>query len=47
MERILAQLPGNPAVIGQVHAGEPGKVRVLDHAGEDVTPVTGGWDHYR
>ena len=47
MERILPQLPGNPAVIGQVHAGEPGKVRVLDHAGKDVTPVTGGWDHYR
>ena len=47
MEVVLPQLPCNPAVIGQICAGEPGKVQVLDHAGKDVTPVFGGWDHYR
>ena len=47
MELVLPQLSGNPAIIGQICAGEPGRVQVLDHAGKDITPVTGGWDHYR
>ncbi len=46
MERVIRRIP-EAAVIGEIASGEPGRVRVLDENGTDITPSQSGWDHYR
>lgn len=47
VERLVSLLPPGAAVIGKVVEGPPGRVQVLDKAGEEVTLAVGGWDHLR
>ncbi|MDA0735074.1 MAG: thiamine-phosphate kinase [Chloroflexi bacterium] len=46
MERVMPQLPEGAAVIGEITAGEPGKVVVVDYAGAETVAPRHGWDHF-
>ncbi len=46
MESVLPKLPAGAAVIGEIAAGEPGQVTVIDPAGADTAAGGGGWDHF-
>ena len=46
MGRVLALLPHPAAVVGEVIAGEPGRVSILDGRGEELASELGGWDHF-
>ena len=46
MGRVLALLPQPAAVVGEVIAGEPGRVSILDGRGEELASELGGWDHF-
>jgi thiamine-monophosphate kinase len=47
MERVLPQLEQPAALIGEVEAGEPGRVTVITPKGGRLTDIAGGWDHFR
>ena len=47
IERVLPQLTSPTTVVGDILAGEPGLVNVVDSHGRDLTPSRGGWDHFR
>jgi thiamine-monophosphate kinase len=47
MQRVAAQEGEGVTVIGEITAGESGRVTVVDGSGRDVTPPRGGWDHFR
>lgn len=47
MERVLPQLEQPAALIGEVEAGEPGRVTVITPKGERLADISGGWDHFR
>ena len=46
MQRVLPLLPGGPSVIGEILAGEPGQVRVVDASGVETLADRAGWDHF-
>jgi thiamine-monophosphate kinase len=46
MERAVSELGGAAAIIGEVIEGTPGKVMLVDAAGNEVAPPRGGWDHF-
>ena len=49
MEQVLALLPQPVAVVGEVVAGKPGQVSILDVHGQEVaagSSGSGGWDHF-
>jgi thiamine-monophosphate kinase len=46
MEKVLPLLPDGAAVVGEVVAGEPGQVSVVDPSGTERIAGRGGWDHF-
>ena len=48
VRRVTSQLPSGAATVGEIIAGEPGRVVILDSSGaEVVAPIyRGGWDHF-
>jgi len=46
MRQVLPMLPGEAAVIGEILAGEPGQVRVVDSSGVEAVAHRAGWDHF-
>ena len=46
MAAALAQLPAGAAVIGEITAGEPGQVTVINEDGAVRPRGGGGWDHF-
>jgi thiamine-monophosphate kinase len=46
MEKVMSLLPGEAAVVGEILAGEPGRVVVVDSAGGETVAGPGGWDHF-
>lgn len=46
MDPAMTQLPPGGAVIGEVKAGEPGSVLMLDGQGSPRPRVGAGWDHF-
>ena len=47
MERILPLLGPPAAVVGEITAGEPGSVLVVDNTGAEIESSPRGWDHFR
>ena len=47
MDRVIPQLPEGAAVVGELIAGEPGRVAVVDNAGSEAKAASAGWDHFR
>lgn len=47
MARVMPQLPEAAAVVGELTAGEPGRVTVVDTSGVERVAARGGWDHFR
>ena len=47
MDRVMPLLPPGAAVVGELIAGEPGQVSVVDDAGVELEAANGGWDHFR
>jgi thiamine-monophosphate kinase len=46
MERYVAASDNRVTVIGEVLESDEPNVRVIDGAGNDVTPAHRGWDHF-
>lgn len=46
MEQVLALLPQPAAVVGEVVAGEPGRISILDVHGQEIAIHSAGWDHF-
>ncbi len=46
IDRVIQRIP-DAAIIGRIMDGDPGRVRVLDEGGNEITPTQSGWDHYR
>jgi thiamine-monophosphate kinase len=46
MKRVIVLLPQPATIIGEVMAGTPGKVTLLDASGHEVPMPKGGWDHF-
>ena len=46
MDSAMTRLPPGGAVIGEVKAGEPGSVVVLDGQGSPMLRAGAGWDHF-
>jgi thiamine-monophosphate kinase len=47
MARVLPLLAAGGTVVGEIVAGKPGAVIVLDAGGGEVKDLRGGWDHFR
>lgn len=47
MTKVCPLLPAGGTVIGDIHAGEPGRVEVVDAQGHRLEIPKGGWDHFR
>ncbi len=47
MGEVMPRLSDGSAVIGELLAGEPGRVSIVDETGSEVPAAKGGWDHYR
>ena len=48
MARVLPALPPPAAVIGELIAGEAGRVTVVDsETGQSINTSSAGWDHFR
>ena len=47
MNRVMPQLPKAAAVVGELIAGEPGQVSMVDASGVETPAISGGWDHFR
>ncbi len=46
MQTVLPLLPVGAAAIGEVLAGEPGQVRLVDSSGVEKVAPRAGWDHF-
>jgi thiamine monophosphate kinase len=47
MALVMPQLSQGAAVVGELMAGEPGRVSVLDVDGSERPASGAGWDHFR
>ena len=47
MEQVIPELPGEAVVVGEILAGVPGSVSVVDASGVEHAAGSGGWDHFR
>ena len=47
MQKVMAKLGPPATIVGEIVAGEPGKVTVLDDSGEPIDALPPGWDHFR
>jgi len=46
VNHVVSTLPAGAAVIGEIEAGEPGKVTVVDAQGNEIPATSRGWDHF-
>ena len=46
MREVAPLLPAGVAVIGEILAGTPGQVRVVDSSGVEKIADRAGWDHF-
>jgi thiamine-monophosphate kinase len=46
MGNLMSILPEDAAIIGELVAGEPGVVIVVDESGRETVAGRGGWDHF-
>jgi thiamine-monophosphate kinase len=46
MGRVMSRLPEGASVIGEIAAGEPGRVVILDTTGNETVASRRGWDHF-
>ena len=46
MEEVMPLLPREAAVVGEILAGEPGSVVIVDSAGRETVASRAGWDHF-
>ena len=46
MEKVIPLLPGECAVIGEITAGDPGRVVFVDALGNETVAGGKGWDHF-
>ncbi len=46
INHVVSGLPDGAAVVGEVLAGEPGRVMVIDAKGQEVPSRNRGWDHF-
>jgi len=46
MEKVMPLLPSDAGVVGEILAGEPGRVVIVDSAGKERVAGRGGWDHF-
>ncbi len=46
MDHVLPLLPRPAAVVGEVVAGDPGRITILDLQGQEVAAGSAGWDHF-
>ncbi len=47
MKKVLPQLPEGAAVVGELLAGKPGRVALVDRDGSEKPASGAGWDHFR
>jgi thiamine-monophosphate kinase len=47
MAEVMPRLPTGAAVVGEITAGIPGQVVVVDSSGAETVAGRGGWDHFR
>ena len=45
-EQVLPSLPDGAGIIGEITAGTPGQVVVVDSSGTETVASPGGWDHF-
>jgi thiamine-monophosphate kinase len=46
MELVLPKLPEEAGIIGEIVAGAPGQVTVVDSSGREIIAGRAGWDHF-
>lgn len=46
MRRVMSNLPGGAATVGEITPGDPGRVVIVDSSGAEVVAGRGGWDHF-
>jgi len=46
INHVVSGLPGGAAVVGEIMAGEPGRVTVVDANGQELPARNRGWDHF-
>lgn len=46
INHVVSGLPGGAAVVGEILAGEPGRVTVIDANGQELPFRNRGWDHF-
>jgi thiamine-monophosphate kinase len=47
MDTVTDVMKPAPTVIGEITAGKPGEITILDAAGKPITVDNRGWDHYK
>lgn len=47
MDTVMSTMQPSPTVIGEITAGKPGEVTVIDAEGKTITVDNRGWDHYK
>ncbi len=46
VNHVISGLTGGAAVVGEIVAGEPGKITVVDSQGKEILAGNRGWDHF-
>jgi thiamine-monophosphate kinase len=46
MDRVMTRMPEGASIIGEITAGEPGRVFIVDSSGNETDAGRGGWDHF-
>lgn len=46
VNHVVSILPIGAAVVGEIEAGEPGKITVVDAQGNEIPATSRGWDHF-
>ena len=46
INHLVSRLPAGAAVVGEIIAGEPGRVTVVDAGGQELPARNRGWDHF-
>lgn len=46
VNHVISGLAGGAAVVGEIVAGEPGKITVVDAQGNEIPAGNRGWDHF-
>jgi thiamine-monophosphate kinase len=46
MDQVMTRLPEGASVIGEIIAGEPGRVLIVDTSGTEIVARRRGWDHF-